>query len=64
MYNSFNLHSIVAYNVGYHYDVFNQGLASLDKIVVFSLPGNHGEGRSGYSKFCRLCSVGLGSINL
>uniref|UniRef100_A0A7S2VZQ6 Uncharacterized protein n=1 Tax=Eucampia antarctica TaxID=49252 RepID=A0A7S2VZQ6_9STRA len=46
VYSSSNLYSIMAYNVGYHYAVFNQVLTSLDDNFVFSLPRYHGEERS------------------
>ena len=38
MYNECNRHSIVAYNVGYHLDRFDKGIASLENKAVFKLP--------------------------
>ena len=35
VYNSFNMHSIVCYNVGYHVDRFHKGMASLENKAVF-----------------------------
>ena len=40
----------MAYDVGYHYNIINQVLPSLEKSVVFSLLGHNGEERSGKSK--------------
>ena len=50
VYNSFNLNSIVDYNVGYHYDMFNHGMPSLENKIVLSLPDNLDEERSGNSE--------------
>ena len=41
LYNEFNKHSIVCYNVGYHYDRFDNGIASLENKVVFKFPQKH-----------------------
>ena len=35
LYNEFNRHSVVCYNVGYHFDRFDKGMASLENKVVF-----------------------------
>jgi len=48
-YNDFNKHSIVAYDIGYHVDVFGDKQPSLENKVVFGirlLPGQ-GHGRGG-----------------
>ena len=37
LFNLFNFHTIVTYNVGYHLDRFDKGVASLENKVVFSL---------------------------
>ena len=37
VYNSFNMHSIVCYNVGYHVDKFHKGMASLENKAVFRI---------------------------
>ena len=37
VYNSFNFHTIVTYNVGYHLDRFHQGVASLENKAVFKI---------------------------
>ena len=46
IYNSFNAHSIVCYNVGYHLDVFHQGMASLENKAVFKVHS--------FSKVCKI----------
>jgi hypothetical protein len=35
IYSSFNMHSVVCYNVGYHVDVFHQNMPSLENKAVF-----------------------------
>ena len=41
LYNEFNKHSMVCYNAGYHYDRFDNGIASLENKVVFKVPRKH-----------------------
>eukprot|EP00957_Ditylum_brightwellii_P202027 15328269-Ditylum_brightwellii.AAC.1 len=35
IYNSFDMHTVVCYNVGYHVDVFHQSMPSLENKAVF-----------------------------
>jgi len=46
VYNEFNKHSVVAY-IGYHKDIFNGKMPSFENKAVFSIPGDHREGRGG-----------------
>ena len=38
MYSSFHFYSVVQYNVGYHFDRFCEGMASLENKVIFRVP--------------------------
>lgn len=41
LFNEFNMHSIVCYNVGYHVDCFDKGMPSLENKIVFKLHHRH-----------------------
>ena len=47
VYNDYNKHSVVAYNVGYHKDIFNGKMPSLENKAVISIPGDSRKGRGG-----------------
>ena len=51
-YNELNRHSVVAYNVGYHVDVFDTKMPSLENKVVFSVPSEMDLGRGGSDGEC------------
>ena len=47
VYNDYNKHSVVAYNVGYHKDIFNGKMPSLENKAVFSIHSDSRKGRGG-----------------